>query len=70
MSKPTGVVDTEMLDKVFGEQRQEVVKAVAEKLPVRRIGKPEEIADAVLFLMGNGFVTGATLLINGGDALV
>ncbi len=59
-----------MLDKVFGEQRQEVVKAVAEKLPVRRIGKPEEIADAVLFLMGNGFVTGATLLINGGDALV
>jgi len=70
LSKPTGVVDTEMLDKVFGEQRQEVVKAVAEKLPVRRIGKPEEIADAVLFLMGNGFVTGATLLINGGDALV
>jgi NAD(P)-dependent dehydrogenase (short-subunit alcohol dehydrogenase family) len=65
-----GVIDTEMLDKVFGEQRAEVVQAIAEKLPVRRIGKPEEIADAVLFLMGNGFITGATLLVDGGDALV
>ena len=65
-----GVIDTGMLDKVFGEQRTEVVKTIAEKLPVRRIGKPEEIADAVLFLMGNGFITGATLLVDGGDALV
>ncbi len=65
-----GVIDTEMLDKVFGEQRTEVVKTIAEKLPVKRIGKPEEIADAVLFLMGNGFITGATLLVDGGDALV
>lgn len=65
-----GVIDTEMLDKVFGEQRTEVVKAIAEKLPIKRIGKPEEIADAVLFLMGNGFTTGATLLVDGGDALV
>jgi len=65
-----GVIDTEMLDKVFGEQRGEIVEAIAEKLPVKRIGKPEEIADAVLFLMGNGFITGATLLVDGGDALV
>jgi NAD(P)-dependent dehydrogenase (short-subunit alcohol dehydrogenase family) len=65
-----GVIDTKMLDKVFGEQREEIVKAIAGKLPVKRIGKPEEIADAVLFLMGNGFITGATLLVDGGDALV
>ena len=65
-----GVIDTAMLDKVFGAQRQEIVEAIAHKLPVKRIGKPEEIADAVLFLMGNGFVTGTTLLIDGGDALV
>ncbi len=59
-----------MLDKVFGEKRGEIVEAIANKLPVKRIGKSEEIADAVLFLMGNGFVTGSTLLIDGGDALV
>jgi NAD(P)-dependent dehydrogenase (short-subunit alcohol dehydrogenase family) len=65
-----GVIDTEMLDRVFGEKRGEIVEAIANKLPVQRIGKPEEIADAVLFLMGNGFVTGSTLLVDGGDALV
>lgn len=65
-----GVIDTAMLDKVFGTQRQEIVAAIANKLPVKWIGKPEEIANAVLFLMSNGFVTGATLLIDGGDALV
>jgi NAD(P)-dependent dehydrogenase (short-subunit alcohol dehydrogenase family) len=65
-----GVIDTEMLDKVFGENRNAIVQSIAEKLPVRRIGKPEEVADAVVFLMSNGFATGTTLLLDGGDALV
>jgi NAD(P)-dependent dehydrogenase (short-subunit alcohol dehydrogenase family) len=65
-----GVIDTEMLDKVFGEGKNEVVESIAEKLPVKRIGKPEEVADAVIFLMNNGFATGTTLLLDGGDALV
>lgn len=65
-----GVIDTSMLDRVFGEQKLQVVEQIAAKLPVRRIGSPQEIADAVLFLMGNGFMTGTTLLIDGGDALV
>lgn len=53
-----GVIDTAMLDKVFGDKRQATVEAIAAKLPVKRIGKPEEIADAILFLVGNGFVMG------------
>ncbi len=65
-----GVIDTEMLDKVFGENRDGVVQEIAQRLPVKRIGKPEEVADAVVFLMNNGFVTGTTLLLDGGDALV
>jgi NAD(P)-dependent dehydrogenase (short-subunit alcohol dehydrogenase family) len=65
-----GVIDTEMLDKVFGEGKNEVVESISEKLPVKRIGKPEEVADAVIFLMNNGFATGTTLLLDGGDALV
>lgn len=64
------VIDTPMLDRVFGEQKLQVVETIAAKLPVERIGTPQEVADAVLFLMGNGFVTGTTLLIDGGDALV
>lgn len=65
-----GVIDTEMLHKVFGENRDEIVQSIAEKLPVKRIGKSEEVADAVVFLMANGFATGTTLLLDGGDALV
>jgi len=65
-----GVINTSMLDRIFGEQKSQVVEQIAAKLPVRRIGSPEEIADAVLFLMSNGFTTGTTLLIDGGDALV
>ncbi|MGB7417366.1 MAG: SDR family oxidoreductase [Thermosynechococcaceae cyanobacterium] len=65
-----GVIETEMLDRVFGENRNEVVESIAEKLPIKRIGQPEEVADAVIFLMNNGFATGMTLLLDGGDALV
>ncbi|MBV8773914.1 MAG: hypothetical protein JO166_16535 [Deltaproteobacteria bacterium] len=38
-------------------------------LPVERPGRPEEIADAVLFLMKNGFVTRITLMVDGGGVL-
>lgn len=65
-----GVIDTDMLERVFGDSKDEVVQSIAEKLPVKRIGQPEEVADAVVFLMNNGFATGMTLLLDGGDALV
>jgi NAD(P)-dependent dehydrogenase (short-subunit alcohol dehydrogenase family) len=54
----------------LGENRGAIVEQISQKLPVKRIGRPEEVADAVLFLMNNGFATGTTLLLDGGDALV
>lgn len=65
-----GFVDTPLLDGVLGSQRDEILAAVAKRLPVRHIGTPEEIADAVLFLMKNSYVTGITLTIDGGGLLV
>ena len=65
-----GFVDTPLLDDVLGAQRTEILAAAAARLPVRRIGQPEEIADAVLFLMKNGYVTGITLTVDGGGLLV
>ena len=52
-----GVIDTE-------EDRKEL----AEETPLQRIGKPEEIADAVLFLASEraAFITGQVLPVNGG----
>jgi NAD(P)-dependent dehydrogenase (short-subunit alcohol dehydrogenase family) len=63
-----GLIDTPLWD-AFGDQR-EAFAARAAKLPVGRIGRPEEVAHAVLFLMTNGFVTGTVLPIDGGGGLV
>ncbi len=40
------------------------------RLPVGRFGAPEEIADAVLMVVGNGFMTGQTIPVNGGILFV
>ena len=63
-----GTVDTPLWD-TFGSHR-EAVLARGARLPVGRIGRPEEIAAAVIFLMTNGFVTGTVLRIDGGGALI
>jgi len=41
----------------------------ARRVPARRVGKPEDIGHAVLFLMQNSYVTGITLLVDGGFLL-
>lgn len=59
-----GVIDTEMNAHLSEEDRQEL----AEETPLQRIGKPEEVADAVLFLASEraAFITGQVLPVNGG----
>jgi len=43
--------------------------AILPQIPVGRLGEPEEIARAVIFLAADeaGFITGSTLSINGGQ---
>ena len=65
-----GFVDTPLLDAYYGDERDEAVRELAARLPVGRIGTPEDIADGAMFLMGNGFVTGTVLHIDGGKLLV
>lgn len=64
-----GWVDTEIWGQVAGDRKAETLAAMAERLPVGRIGHPDDIADAILFLMGNGFTTGTTLHVEGGHRL-
>jgi len=47
---------------------RETKEAVLRQIPLGRFGKPEEVAEAVVFLVsdGAGFITGATIDINGG----
>jgi NAD(P)-dependent dehydrogenase (short-subunit alcohol dehydrogenase family) len=64
-----GIVDTPMLAAMAGERLEAVIASQAKRTPLRRIAKPEEIADGILFLMTNTYVTGSTLTIDGGLSL-
>ena len=50
---------------------EKVLKALEDKTPVQRLGKPEEIASAYLFLASDeaAFITGTTLCVDGGLTL-
>ena len=50
--------------------RDDVIKAMARRVPLGRVAQPEEIADRIVFLMTNSYVTGTTLTIDGGSSLV
>ena len=63
-----GLIETPLWDS-FGPQREAILARCA-KLPVGRVGQPQEVAEAVIFLMSNGFVTGTSLTIDGGGGLV
>ena len=60
-----GYVETDMVRAVPAD----VLAKIVARIPVSRLGKPEEIARAVLFLVADdaGFITGSTLSINGGQ---
>ncbi|QPC91929.1 SDR family oxidoreductase [Mesorhizobium sp. INR15] len=65
-----GWVDTSIWAYVAGDKKAETLGKMAERLPVGRVGQPEDIADAIGFLMRNGFTTGTTLHVEGGHRLV
>ena len=44
--------------------------AMAARLPVGRIGRTQDIADAIIALLRNGFITGTVLHADGGHRLV
>lgn len=64
------IVDTPMLDREVAKarDRKSYLKSCHEEQPIGRIGRPEEVARAVLFLASEeaSFVTGAALSVDGG----
>ncbi|MGI9334110.1 MAG: 3-oxoacyl-ACP reductase FabG, partial [Gammaproteobacteria bacterium] len=60
-----GYIDTDMVRSV----PEKVLEKIVARIPVGRLGKPQEIARGVLFLVSDegGFITGSTLSINGGQ---
>lgn len=60
-----GYIETDMTKDVSAD----IMKKIIEGIPVGRMGKPEEVARAVLFLAAEdaAFITGETMSINGGQ---
>ena len=63
-----GFIDTDMTQTLTDEQKEGIFSQV----PANRLGKPEEIANAVAFLASSsaGYITGETLHVNGGMYMV
>lgn len=61
-----GAIDTPMVQSV--KMSKEAMAAIMAKIPLRRMGRPEEVAAAAVFLASEeaSYVTGATLFVDGG----
>jgi NAD(P)-dependent dehydrogenase (short-subunit alcohol dehydrogenase family) len=59
-----GFIETEMVSAIPGD----ILDTIVERVPMRRLGTPEEVAHAVLFLLDDrsSYITGAVIAINGG----
>jgi NAD(P)-dependent dehydrogenase (short-subunit alcohol dehydrogenase family) len=61
-----GPIETGMLERFAGNEEGKT--ALAESLPMKRLGEPDEVANAILFLASDqaSFITGDSLLVDGG----
>ena len=63
-----GFIETAMTDKLTDDQKDKILT----QIPAGRMGRPSEVAAAVLYLAAPeaGYVTGTTLHVNGGMAMI
>ena len=57
-----GFISSDMTDKLSDKTKE----AMLDEIPLKRFGEQEEVAEAILFLANNKYITGTTLEINGG----
>jgi NAD(P)-dependent dehydrogenase (short-subunit alcohol dehydrogenase family) len=61
-----GVIDTAWWDWLSAQARAEAFASYCMATPAGRIGQPDDVADAIAFLIGNTYATGIVLPLDGG----
>lgn len=63
-----GLISTSMVDQMVADGQGEQLKGMEKAVPMGRVGRPEEIADAVLWLSSDAasYVTGQSISVDGG----
>ena len=64
-----GLIDTPLWRGMPDTDRKAMFARTAERLPARRVGQPEDIAQAILFVSTNPFATGSTITVDGGGTI-
>jgi NAD(P)-dependent dehydrogenase (short-subunit alcohol dehydrogenase family) len=64
-----GIIDTPWWNGVPTDYKEAMFRQTAASLPVKRVGKPDDVAAAILMLANNGFITGTVVDVSGGATL-
>lgn len=64
-----GVIRTPLWDGMDDATRAAFFASAAGKLPAKRVGEPQDIANAVLYAAATGFTTGSTITVDGGGSI-
>jgi NAD(P)-dependent dehydrogenase (short-subunit alcohol dehydrogenase family) len=64
-----GLVDTPLYAGMDAEKRKAMVEKAERDLPARRVGQASDIAQAILLTMTNPYITGTTILVDGGTSV-
>jgi NAD(P)-dependent dehydrogenase (short-subunit alcohol dehydrogenase family) len=64
-----GRIETPWWDFLSSGERQALFDRTAAGLPLKRIGRPEEVAAQIVHMMQNGFMTASVVLVDGGGSV-
>lgn len=64
-----GLIDTPLYAQMSEADRKAMFERAAQRLPARRVGQAEDIAQAILLVATNPYVTGSTVRVDGGGAI-
>lgn len=61
-----GIIETAYVERIPPEVKEQLFGAYASKVPVKRVGQADDCAQAGMYLMTNGYVTGEVIAVDGG----